>query len=130
LAVEGTTGDATLRSNMNWNDLQTNQETQKILTHWQKLGQFRRDHPSIGAGIHNKIADEPYTFSRTLKTKNINDKVVVGLYLPLGMKEISVGNIFKDGSIVLDRYSNTKAQVIKGKVKIYTDFDILLLEKH
>ena len=130
LVVEGTTGDATLRSNMNWSDINTNFDIQKTLTHWQKIGKFRRDHPAIGAGIHNKIADEPYTFSRTFEKNNLKDVVVIALNLPIGMKTITVGNIFKDGSIVLDKYSNTKAQVIKGQVKIYTDFDILLLEQH
>ena len=26
-------------------------ETQEILTHWQKLGKFRANHPSVGAGV-------------------------------------------------------------------------------
>ena len=50
LIIEGTVGDATLRSNMNWNKINSDKATQEILSHWQKLGQFRNDHPSIGAG--------------------------------------------------------------------------------
>jgi len=43
LVVEGTQGDATLRSFMNWEDVKSNPETQKTLLHWQKLGQFRKN---------------------------------------------------------------------------------------
>jgi alpha-amylase len=66
LVVEGTEGDATLRSLMNWEDIESNPETQKALLHWQKLGQFRKNHPSIGAGIHQEITAQPYTFSKEI----------------------------------------------------------------
>src|SRR5690625_7387882 len=45
------------RSSMNWDN-----PNQDVLTHWQKLGQFRNDHLSVGAGDHQKLADRPYTF--------------------------------------------------------------------
>ncbi|MEP3205008.1 MAG: alpha-amylase family glycosyl hydrolase, partial [Gilvibacter sp.] len=41
LVIEGTQGDATLRSFMNWNDIESNTDTQKLLTHYQKLGAFK-----------------------------------------------------------------------------------------
>ncbi|HTO35227.1 MAG TPA: alpha-amylase family glycosyl hydrolase, partial [Flavobacterium sp.] len=47
LDIEGTQGDATLRSFMNWEDID-NEKTKEILTHWQKLGQFRKNHPAVG----------------------------------------------------------------------------------
>jgi alpha-amylase len=37
LVVEGTQGDATLRSFMNWDAIKNNPET-KTLSHWRKLG--------------------------------------------------------------------------------------------
>jgi alpha-amylase len=75
LVIEGTQGDATLRSNMNWDDIQNSPETQKTLLHWQKLGQFRRNHPAVGAGIHHQINAQPYVFSRTFTKDTYNDKV-------------------------------------------------------
>jgi alpha-amylase len=129
LDIPGTTGDATLRSMMNWDDIKTNPETQKVLLHWQKLGNFRKNHPSIGAGIHQEISASPYVFSRTFTKDNFTDKVVIGLDLPKGQKEISVGTIFKDGTKLHDAYSGKKAVVLNGKVTIDSEFDIVLLEK-
>lgn len=128
LVIEGTKGDATLRSFMNWEDIKSNPETRKILTHWRKLGKFRKNHPAVGAGIHTMISDTPYTFSRTYTKGNFTDKVVVGLDLSPGKKELIVAPVFKDGSKVRDAYSGKEAKVSKGKVKIRTDFDIVLLE--
>lgn len=122
LIIEGTNGDATLRSFMNWEAI-NNPETKKILTHWQKLGQFRKAHPAIGAGKHTMISQSPYVFSRTFNT----DKVVIGLNLPKGVKEISVGNQFEDGIEITDQYSGKTAVVIDGKVTIDSEFSIVLL---
>lgn len=128
LVVEGTQGDATLRSFMNWNDVQSNPETQKILLHWQKLGQFRKNHPAIGAGIHQQITVQPYTFSRTFAKDGFVDKVVIGLDLPSGAKELSTGSIFSDGTVVRDAYSGKEAVVKNGKVTINSEFSFVLLE--
>lgn len=129
LDIPGTTGDATLRSMMNWDEIKTNPETQKVLSHWQKLGNFRKNHPSIGAGIHQEISASPYVFSRTFSKDNFTDKVVVGLDLPKGLKEISVGTIFENGTKLKDAYSGKKVVVSNGKVNIDSEFDIVLLEK-
>ncbi|TDD99256.1 alpha-amylase family glycosyl hydrolase [Flavobacterium cellulosilyticum] len=129
LEIAGTTGDATLRSMMNWAAIKTNLTTQKVLLHWQKLGNFRKKHPSIGAGIHQEITASPYVFSRTYTKDNYTDNVVVGLDLAIGEKEISVGAIFKDGTKVRDAYSGISTVVLNGKVSIDTEYAILLLEK-
>lgn len=128
LVVEGAQGDATLRSFMNWNDVQSNPETQKILLHWQKLGQFRKNHPAIGAGIHQQITVQPYTFSRTFAKDGFVDKVVIGLDLPSGAKELSTGSIFSNGTVVRDAYSGKEAVVTNGKVTINSEFSFVLLE--
>ena len=129
LDIQGTTGDATLRSMMNWDEIKTNPETQKVLLHWQKLGNFRKNHPAVGAGIHKEILASPYIFSRTFSRDNFTDKVIIGLDLPKGQKEISVGTIFKDGTKLKDAYSGKEVVVSNGKVTIDTEFDIVLLEK-
>ena len=48
LEIEGTIGDATLRSFMNWDEFDKNKD---VIEHWQKLGRFRANHPAIGAGF-------------------------------------------------------------------------------
>ena len=129
LDIEGTEGDATLRSNMNWDDIANNASTKEVMSHWQKLGLFRKRHPAVGAGVHAQISASPYVFSRTFAKGKYTDKVVVGLDLVKGEKSISVGTIFPNGSKVKDAYSGKTATVIKGKVTFNTDFDIVLLEK-
>lgn len=124
LTIEGTVGDATLRSNMNWNDIKNNPGTKKLLEHYQKLGKFRANHPAVGAGIHNMISSSPYWFTRTYGT----DKVLVGLDLNYGPKEITVANIFADGTKLRDAYSGKITVVSNGKAKIDTGFGIVLFE--
>jgi alpha-amylase len=128
LIIEGTKGDATLRSFMNWEAIKSNPETQKTLLHWQKLGQFRKNHPSVGAGIHKQISAQPYTFSRTFSKEDYSDAVVVGLDLTIGTKELSVGSIFANGTSLKDAYSGKEVMVSNGKVTIDSEFDVVLLE--
>ena len=125
LTVNGAEGDANLRSNMNWNDVKNNPETQKLLEHWQKLGQFRRNHAAVGAGKHQMISNSPYWFSRTHK----EDQVVIGLDLPKGTKEVNVSGIWQDGTRVKDAYSGATMPVINGIVSLTNDQTIVLLEK-
>ena len=129
LDIEGTQGDATLRSNMNWDDVANNASTKEVLSHWQKLGKFRKKHPAVGAGVHTQISASPYVFSRKYTKGKYTDKVVVGLDLEKGKKSISVGTIFANGSKVRDAYSGKTIIITKGKANLNTDFGIVLLEK-
>ena len=128
LIVDGTEGDATLRSFMNWDDIQNNSETKAILNHWQKLGQFRANHPAVGAGMHRMLSQNPYVFSRGFSKGNVTDLVVVGLNFPKGKKNLDVSNVFNDGDKLHDAYSNTNVEVKNGKVTVNSSFDIVLLE--
>jgi len=56
--------------------------------------------------------------------------VVVGLDLPLGRKEISVGTLFPNGTKVKDAYSGKTTIIAKGKATIDTDFDLLTFGKN
>lgn len=125
LTIQGAEGDANLRSNMNWSDISSNLETQKLLVHYQKLGKFRANHPAVGAGVHQMISSSPYWFTRTLN----NDKVVIGLDLKPGLKEVSVQGIFENGMELRDGYSGKKVTVENGKVSIDSGLSIVLLEQ-
>lgn len=129
LDIEGTQGDATLRSNMNWNEILNDSTTKDNLLHWQKLGVFRKNHPSVGAGVHNQISASPYIFSRTFIKGKYSDKVLVGLDLPVGEKSILVGTTFSNGTKLKDAYSGKTTTVVKNVVKLTTAFNIVLLEK-
>jgi alpha-amylase len=129
LVVEGTEGDATLRSFMNWDDIANNANTKKILAHWQKLGKFRKDHPCIGAGIHTQISSTPYVFSRGYSNGKFLDRVIIGLDLPKGRKDIKVSSVFKEGAKLYDAYSGQMTTVINGRATIDSEYDIVLLEQ-
>ena len=138
LIIDGTEGDATLRSNVNWDDIKSNPETKKVLEHWQKLGRFRANHPAVGAGVHQMISRDPYVFFRSYQ----NDRVVIGLDLPKGKKTIGFvyngtmknggefeGYVFKNGTKLRDAYSGKIAVVKDLAVELDTEFSIVLLEE-
>ena len=125
LTINGTQGDATLRSFMNWEELSQKQD---ILIHWQKLGQFRNSHPAVGAGQHKMISEKPYFFSRSFSKGNFKDEVIIGLVLPKEVFTIDVSSIFKDGLKVKDFYSEKTFEIKNGNITIQPDTNIILLE--
>jgi alpha-amylase len=127
LTIEGAEGDATLRSFMNWEEIDS-LKTRSVLSHWQKLGKFRKHHPAIGAGKHKRLTKKPYVFSRTYTEGEYKDKVVVGLDLPKGKKSLWVKGFFGDGTQLFDTYSETRVEVKNGRVTLDTPYDVALLE--
>ncbi|WP_236347683.1 starch-binding protein, partial [Paenibacillus plantiphilus] len=105
----GSDPDMGSRSDMNWGSINT-----AVQSHWQKIGQFRNNHIAIGAGQHAKIADAPYTFSRTYEKGDILDKVVVAVGAS-GSVSVNVGSIFPDGTTVRDAYTKNEVVVSGGK---------------
>ncbi|UTY58112.1 alpha-amylase family glycosyl hydrolase [Massilia sp. erpn] len=126
-------GDAKLRSDMNWQELAQNAQRDgyriaEVRQHWSKLGQFRQLHPAIGAGEHAKLADQPYTFTRTLKRGAIDDKVVIALEAPTGKPlPVSVAGVFKDDAKLRDHYSGASYSVKGGKVLTTGRYATILL---
>lgn len=134
LKKEGAKGDANLRTYMNWKEIAENKVINGIgaadlLKHWQKLGTFRNEHPSVGAGVHKMLNENPYIFSRIYKSDKFEDIVVVGLDLAMGKKEILVKDIYSDGTVLKDYYSGNTVEVKNGMVSFETEFDIVLLGK-
>lgn len=135
LIVPEAKGDAALRSVMNWDALASNAvgpgQTYKIAElrqHWSKLGLFRRAHVAIGAGVHQKLSDQPYTFKRTYEKNGVSDKVVVALDLPTDKNvAIALHGVFVDGQKLKDYYSGKSAIVINGKVTFDSKNAILLI---
>jgi alpha-amylase len=72
LMKDGGVLDQSVRSDMNWSDLDK-PENKDLIEHWSKLSNFRLNHPAIAAGIHKKISNKPYAFMRT----HGKDKVVI-----------------------------------------------------
>jgi len=134
LIIEGTQGDATLRSFMNWDDLENNAQTAKILNYWQRLGQFRARHMAIGAGIHQQISQAPYTFSRVFNDKRHSDQVVVAVLSDTDIKmareglRIDLGGIFAEGAQLRDAFTGQEYSVTDGGVYLTLFEDVILLE--
>ena len=125
LRFEGASGDAHLRTYMNWEDLEG--QSADVFDHWAKLGQFRERHVSIGAGVHQKLSDSPYTFSRVYADSENGgtDAVVIALNAE---GNIAVGDIFEDGSLVRDAYSGNEYTVEGGQVALQGASEVVLLE--
>jgi len=127
LVVPGSVGDATLRSFMNWDDIQQNDSVQQVLEHWGKLGRFRNEHLAVGAGRHLTLATMPYTFARTYNMNGVQDKVVIALDALAGEKELIVKEVFEDGTRLTDAYSGQEGIVAFGKVTINSPYSVVLL---
>jgi alpha-amylase len=132
LEITGAEGDANMRSFMNWEEMESNTVRQgvpiaEVSLHYQKLGQFRKAHPAVGAGIHQMISEDPYIFSREFEREGYTDRVVAGLDLDPGKKEIDLGGRFEDGTLLRDYYSGKQVTVQEGSVTIDSHHDIVLL---
>ncbi|MDO5656191.1 MAG: alpha-amylase family glycosyl hydrolase [Flavobacteriaceae bacterium] len=130
LQVKGAEGDAHLRSFMNWEDLHNDVEIKSLHEHYQLLGKFRKRHLAVGMGAHKMLSAEPYWFARTYEGQGFIDKIVIGLDLETGEKEVIVNDIFADGTRLRDAYSGVKTQVKNGKIQLDTDFSVVLLEMY
>jgi len=127
LIIEGTVGDATLRSFMNWDDVSKVDSVKQVLGHYQKLGQFRKNHPAVGAGKHQLITENPLVFSRTYSQEGIEDVVVIALG-DEDVLDIHVSKLFEDGVKLYDPYTKHEYVVNEGLVKAKPRNGIVLLE--
>jgi len=133
LDVAEATGDAKLRSFMNWNELEENVERDgyriaDVRAHWAKLALFRKAHVAVGAGVHQELEAQPYVFKRTYDNGAIHDKVVVALDLPTTRPAtIKLHGVFANGQRVKDYYSGKTAVVKGGAVNFGTRNAIVLI---
>ncbi len=102
LVIEGTEGDATLRSVMDWKNLNPD-----VLTHWQVLGRFRNKHKSVGAGEHFSLEHkgEGTLAARFYNKNNQEDIVLIGVGLPNGLLEIEVKKVFYKSPRLCNAYT-------------------------
>jgi alpha-amylase len=134
LIVEGAVGDATLRTFMNWDDLQNNKtvngvELKALHNHYKKLGQFRINHPSVGAGVHTMVQEKPYYFKREYYSGEYSDKVIIGLDLEAGLKSVPVKGVFDDGVVLTDFYSGKSSKVKNGVIELESEHRFILLSE-
>ena len=99
-----------LRSDMNWNNMD-----KTLLAQWQKVGQFRNKHVSIGAGANVKLsATSGVAFGRTYDKNGVTD-AVIGCNKNSSVT-VDVSTLWEDGSYVINTYDNSSSVVTDGKV--------------
>ena len=109
-----TSGNHDVRSFMNWDSIDN-----EILTHWQKVGTFRNNHISVGAGSHKTLTSTSgAAFERYYDKNGIKDKVVACIGADAD-KDVTI-NVntadFPDGTLLKNTYDNTTTVVYGGKV--------------
>lgn len=102
-----------LRSDMNWDSMDT-----AVLAHWQKVGTFRNNHISVGAGSNTDLTTTSgYAFGRTYNKNGISDKVAGCIYASANTNvTIDVSSLWADGQNLMNAYDQSSAIVSGGKV--------------
>ncbi len=120
-----TYGDAGYRKFMNWDEIANKKYTKDLLGHWRKLGRFRREHLSVGAGSHEKLSDSPYIFRRSYQ----QDKtmVVMNIAETPDPYTLDVRGTYSDGTKLKDYFSGSVATVSGGRATFNTSFGMLLV---
>ncbi len=113
-----------------WNSQMEFGKNTEQLTNWQKIGNFRKNHPAVGAGAHTMLSKSVYTFSRTYHVgESDEDKVIVALPVVAGEYDVNVGTVFEDGETVKDAYSGKTYIVQDGVISASCDDNgVILLE--
>jgi glycosidase len=100
-------------------------ENQDVLVHWQKLGKFRNNHLSVGAGKQIDLGDN--TYARTYEKDGITDKVVVKLSNE-AISTVNVAGIFEDETKVRNAYTGEEKFVKAGTVEFSANNKVILVE--
>ena len=102
-----------VRSDMNWDSMDKG-----VLAHWQKVGTFRNNHLSVGAGQNVKLsASAGIAFGRTYSKNGTTDKIIGVINAGSNVSvSIDVGDIFSNGTQLHNAYDDSYATVSGGKV--------------
>ena len=109
-----TSGNHDVRSFMNWDSIDND-----ILSHWQKVGTFRNNHVSIGAGSHTSLTSTSgAAFERTYDKDDTTDKVMacIGATANTNVTITVDTTKFSNGSILKNTYDGSTSAVNNGKV--------------
>jgi alpha-amylase len=125
LVIPGTQGDATLRSNMDWDRMESD-----LLKHWQLLGMYRKNHPAVGAGeVHTLEHDGPGVINaRFFESNDFTDRVIIGAGLTDGALTVQVDKVFKGMSSIRNAYTGTILPITEGSVDLIVVNGVFLLE--
>ena len=124
-AVNGA-GDAGMvtRGDFNWDAVDND-----VNLHWQKIGQFRRRNPAVGAGSQT---ENNGTFIRKFSEGDYSNAVAIRLNTSAGQTyTLNVGDAFPEGTRVMDGYNTENtATVTGGMVTLTASGPVLLVEEY
>ena len=79
--------------------------------HWQKVLQFRRRNPAVGAGQQTNLGAD--TYGRKFTEGTYSNSVVIRLNTQAGQSyTVNVSGFFSDGQKVMDGYDTSKTAVV------------------
>ena len=112
------------RGDFNWDAVDND-----VNKHWQKIGQFRRRNPAVGAGTQT-ISDG--TYIRKFSENGYSNAVAIKLNTQNGQSyTVNVGDAFTEGTRVMDGYNTSStATVSGGKVTMTASGPVLLIEEY
>ena len=100
-----------LRSDMNWDSYDSN-----LVAHWGKVGNFRKNHLSVGAGQNVQLtATSGIAFGRTYSKNGVSDKTAAVINAS-GTVSVDVSAIWSNGTTLENFYDGSTAVVSGGKV--------------
>ncbi len=108
------TGDGhAVRSDMNWDSMDKD-----VLAHWQKVGTFRHDHISVGAGANVSLtASSGVGFGRTYSKNGITDTVAAVIAASANTSvTLDVSDLWPNGTTLTNYYDDSSATVTGGKI--------------
>lgn len=108
------------RSDLLWN------KGKDVLTHWQKLGTFRKQHISVGAGQQKTVA--PNTYIRRYQVEDVTDWVLIKL-TEQSSTTIALTDILPNGTQLKNAYTGEIKMVTNGRVSFNVENNVLILEK-
>ncbi len=120
-------GDAGMvtRGDFNWDAVGND-----LNLHWQKIGQFRRRNPAVGAGTQTALGAD--TYGRKFSENGFSNAVAIRLNTQAGQTyTVSTGDLFADGTKVMDGYNmENTAEVSGGQVSMTASGPVLLIEEY
>lgn len=113
------------RGDMNWSA-----ENNDVNKHWQKVGQFRRRNPAVGAGTQTSLGSD--TYGRKFSENGYSNAVVIRLNTTSGQSyTVNVSGYFADGERVMDGYNTSNSATVSGgSVTLTASGPVLLIEPY
>lgn len=112
------------RGDFNWDAVDND-----VNKHWQKVGQFRRRNPAVGAGSQTKSGN---AYIRKFSENGFTNAVAIVLDTQEGQSyTVNTGDAFADGTRVMDGYNTDNVATVNGgSVTMTASGPVLLIEEY